>query len=84
MGVDNNIKAHKQIMDVSDKFFDKHGYEGDIVFINKPLYLQILREKEGLRQLMGEIKRKLENRIILGMEVRLHRSKKIKIKMKKK
>ncbi len=73
---DDDMKAHRQIEAVSDRFYNTHGYEAEVVYINRPIYLQLLREKEGFRRSGLEAIQKIENRNALGMEVRLHRIKK--------
>ncbi|MFN3195893.1 MAG: hypothetical protein ACE364_08095 [Chlorobiota bacterium] len=47
---DDNMRIFNQIMEVSDWFYDKHGFEAEFVHINKPIYLQLLRENEGFRR----------------------------------
>lgn len=82
----NNLKhdVHKLIDKASDVFYDKYGYEADIVYINKSYYLQLLREKDDLRKSMGRMAKHLPNRSVLGFEIRLHRRKKIILKKYKK
>ena len=80
----DDMKAHRQIEIVSDRFYDKYGYEAEVVYINKPIYLQLLREKEGFRKIGLDFRHPIPNRIVMGMEVRLHRSKEIKVEMRKK
>lgn len=70
------------IEQASDKFYDKHGFEPDFVYINKTYYLHLLREKEDLRSIMGVMAYTLDNRIVMGMKVRLHWRKKIIVRMK--
>lgn len=76
--------VHKLIDKASDVFYYKHGYEADIVYINKWQYLQLLREKEDLRKSMGRMAKNLKNRSVLGFEVRLHWRKRIILKKHKK
>jgi len=75
---------HERIEQASDKFYDKRGYEPDVVYINKSQYLNLLREKEDLRSLMGKSGRTLKNRIAIGLVVRIHWRKTIVVKSFKK
>ncbi len=76
--------VHQLIDKASDVFYNKHGYEADIVYINKSYYLQLLREKHDLRKSMGRMAKHLADRSVLGFEIRLHRRKKIILKNYKK
>lgn len=74
--------VHELIEQASDKFYDKHGFEPDFVYINKTYYLHLLREKEDLRSIMGVMAYTLDNKVVMGMNVRLHWRKKIIVRMK--
>jgi len=84
MRKDKEHNIHKLIEQASDKFYDKRGYEPDVVYINKSQYLNLLREKEDLRILIGKSGRSLKNRIAIGLVVRLHWRKKIIVRPFKK
>lgn len=75
-------KVHELIEQASDRFYNKHGFEPDYVYINKAYYLHLLREKEDLRSIMGRMAYTLDNRVVMGMNVRLHWRKKIIVRMK--
>lgn len=80
--IEHNV--HELIDKASYVFYNKHGYEADIVYINKWQYLQLLREKEDLRKSMGRMAKNLTNRSVLGFEVRLHWRKRIILREYKK
>jgi len=80
MSTDKDHNIHKLIEIASDKFYDKHGYEPDIVYISKLQYMNLLREKEDLRSIMGKSGSHLKIRVAIGLEVRIHRRKKIVVK----
>lgn len=84
MKTETNHNVHKLIDKASDVFYYKHGFEADIVYINKSYYLQLLREKDDLRKSMGRMAKNLPNRSVLGFEIRLHWRKKIILKKYKK
>lgn len=79
---ESKILAHKLIDKASDDFFHKYGYEADIVYISGLHYLHLLREKEIVRKSMGSRANQLSNRSVLGLEIRLHNSKKIALKIR--
>ncbi|MFA7327265.1 MAG: hypothetical protein WC121_11415 [Candidatus Kapaibacterium sp.] len=79
---ETEYKVHALIEQASDNFYDKNGYEPDYVYINKTYYLHLLREKEDLRSIMGRMAYTLDNRIVMGMKVKLHWRKKIIVRMK--
>lgn len=76
----SNHDIHELIDKASDVFYEKYGYEADIVYINKSYYLQLLREKDELRKSMGSLAKNLSNRRVLGFEIRLHHRKEIILK----
>ncbi|MER3330294.1 MAG: hypothetical protein RIF34_11995 [Candidatus Kapaibacterium sp.] len=77
MNKNTNHDIYKLIDKASDVYYNKHGLEADIFFINKSYYLQLLREKHDLRKSMGGIAKHRVDRSVLGFEIRLHRRKKI-------